>query len=81
MVAMIVTLTPTQGSDEASESVLQPLAEDVRANEPGNKAYQLARCRGDDRSYKVWEVYQARAALDGAFHRITLRPLRRKWGR
>ena len=36
----------------------------VKANEPGNRMYQLTRSRAEPRLYKVFEMYDDQAALE-----------------
>jgi len=57
-----VTLIPGKGPE--FEAVFAAQAERVRANEPGNKLYQLVRSRDDENAYVVMELYDSDAALE-----------------
>jgi quinol monooxygenase YgiN len=49
----------------------------VRANEPGNKLYQLVKSREDDNIYVVMELYDSDADLEAhrqAEHMVANRP-------
>jgi quinol monooxygenase YgiN len=46
------------------EAFFTELARQVRANEPGNVAYQLTKSRSEPGLYRVLEVYKDQDALD-----------------
>jgi quinol monooxygenase YgiN len=64
MIVMIVTLRVKPGSEAEFESIFADLSKAVRANEPGNLAYQLARTKGEIGTYKVVEIYRDQGAFD-----------------
>jgi quinol monooxygenase YgiN len=64
MIAVIATLRIKEGKADAFEAAFGRLAAQVRANESGNLAYQLARSRSDANTYKVLEIYRDEAALE-----------------
>ena len=61
MLAVIAKLNVAEGKEAEFESIMLGLAEEVRANEPGNHLYQL--CKDADGSYIVMELYEDEAAL------------------
>ena len=61
MLALIARLNVAEGKEEAFEAHMLGLAEQVRANEPGNSLYEL--CRDEDGNYLVLELYQDEEAL------------------
>jgi quinol monooxygenase YgiN len=63
MIAVIATLTVQPGKEADFEAVFTDLAAKVRANEPGNKLYQLSRSRETPNVYKVLELYTDQDAL------------------
>jgi quinol monooxygenase YgiN len=64
MIGIIATLKVQDGKGPEFEGVFSGLAEQVRANEPGNRLYQLTKSRADPNTYKVLELYTDQAALD-----------------
>lgn len=62
-IALVVTLTVQDGKGEELEGVFRELAAKVRANEPGNQAYKLAKSRTEPNVYKVLEIYADQDAL------------------
>jgi quinol monooxygenase YgiN len=62
-IAMVVTLTVQDGKGEELENVFRELAAKVRANEPGNQAYKLAKSRTEPNVYKVLEIYNDQDAI------------------
>jgi quinol monooxygenase YgiN len=62
-IALVVTLTVQEGKGPELESVFKELAAQVRAKEPGNHAYQLAKSRTEPNVYKVLEIYEDQDAL------------------
>jgi quinol monooxygenase YgiN len=62
-VGVVATLKVQEGKEADFEAVFRDLARAVRANEPGNKFYQLCRSRKDKTTYVVMEVYESDDAL------------------
>ena len=62
-IGVIATLKIQEGKTEEFEAFFGDLAKQVRANEPGNLAYQLTRSRTEPTTYKVLEVYADQDAL------------------
>ena len=62
MIAVIARLNVAEGKESEFETHMLGLAEQVRANEPGNHLYTL--CKDDDGNYVVLELYEDQAALD-----------------
>ncbi len=63
MIGVIATLKVAEGRNGEFEAVFTDLAKQVRANEPGNLAYQLTKSRTDPQVYKVLELYKDQDAL------------------
>lgn len=63
MIGVIATLQCKDGANAALEAAFTALAAQVRANEPGNIAYQLCKSRSDANTYKVLELYADADAL------------------
>lgn len=61
MLAVIAKLNVAEGKEADFEKHMLGLAEQVRANEPGNDMYTL--CRDEDGNYIVLELYEDEAAL------------------
>ena len=80
MIGIVATLKVHDGKNAEFEGVFKRLMAEVRANEPGNLAYQLCKSRADANTYKVLELYQDQAALEA--HRATnhFRTLGREMG-
>jgi len=62
-VGVIATLKVQDGKEADFEAVFRDLAKAVRANEPGNKLYQVCRSRKDKSTYVVMEIYESDDAL------------------
>ena len=62
-VGIIATLKIQDGKGPEFEAFFGELAKQVRANEPGNLAYQLTKSRTDGQTYKVLELYKDGEAL------------------
>jgi quinol monooxygenase YgiN len=62
-VGVIATLKIQDGKGPEFEAFFTELARQVRANEPGNLAYQLTKSRTEPNTYKVLEVYKDDEAL------------------
>ena len=63
MIGVVATLTVQPGKESEFEAIFTELAATVRANEPGNKFYQLTRSRETPNVYKVLELYVDQEAL------------------
>ena len=63
-IGVIVKLPVQEGKGAEFEAFFTELANQVRANEPGNLAYQLVKSRAEPNVYKVLEIYKDQAALD-----------------
>jgi quinol monooxygenase YgiN len=62
-IGIIATLKVQDGKNAEFEGVFTALAAQVRANEPGNLAYQLTKSRTDPNTYKVLELYTDQDAV------------------
>lgn len=63
-IGVIATLKVQAGKGEEFEKFFGELAGQVRANEPGNKLYQVFKSRKDADTYVVMEIYADQSALD-----------------
>src|SRR5579872_6442776 len=63
-IGVIATLKVQDGKGADFEAVFRDLAGQVRANEPGNKLYQVFKSRKDANTYVVMEIYEDQAALE-----------------
>ena len=63
MIGVIATLKVAEGKNAEFEAIFTDLAKQVRANEPGNLAYQITKSRADGQIYKVLELYADQDAL------------------
>lgn len=63
-IGVIATLKVQEGKGGEFEAVFRDLAAQVRANEPGNKLYQVLKSRKEANTYIVMEIYQDQAALE-----------------
>lgn len=63
MIGVIATLRIKEDQVQAFEAGFTDLAAKVRANEPGNVAYQLCKSRTEPNTYKVLELYTDQDAL------------------
>ena len=68
------------GKADEFEAVFRDLAAQVRANEPGNLAYQLTKSRTEANTYKVLELYADQDALTHHSGTDHYRELGRKMG-
>ena len=76
-IGLIVRLKVNPGKGPEFEAAFARQAAGVRANEKGNKLYQLVRSREDADSYVVMELYDSQADLDAhrtAQHMVDNRP-------
>jgi quinol monooxygenase YgiN len=62
-VGIVATLKVQEGKEADFEAVFRDLSKAVRANEPGNKLYQLCKSRKDATTYVVMEIYESDEAL------------------
>jgi quinol monooxygenase YgiN len=69
MIGMMVELTIAPGNIDAFERAFAVQAAAVRANEPGNRLYELVKSRTLADSYTLIEIYEDEAAL--AAHRAS----------
>ncbi|UFS77523.1 antibiotic biosynthesis monooxygenase [Tardiphaga sp. 37S4] len=69
MIGIRVELTIAPGNTDAFEHALAVRAAAVRANEPGNRLYELLKSRTLADSYTLIEIYEDEAAL--AAHRTS----------
>jgi quinol monooxygenase YgiN len=63
MIGIIATLKVQEAKAAEFEGIFKDLAEQVRANEPGNLCYQLTKSRTEPGTYKVLELYKDQDAL------------------
>jgi quinol monooxygenase YgiN len=63
MIGVVATLKVQDGKQQEFEKIFLDLAQQVRANEPGNLVYQLTKSRNDATVYKVLELYKDQDAL------------------
>jgi len=62
-VGVVAVLTLKEGAGAEFEAFMGELAKQVRANEPGNIAYQLTKSRTEPNVYKVLEIYKDEDAV------------------
>jgi quinol monooxygenase YgiN len=82
MIGMMVELTVAPGSIDAFERASAVQAASVRANEPGNRLYELFKSRTLADSYTLIEIYEDDAALAAhrtSAHMAAKRPLTAKF--
>ena len=63
MIGIIATIKTKDGQGAEFEAVFRELSAKVRANEQGNKLYQLTKSRTEPNTYKVLELYKDQEAL------------------
>ncbi|HET7334654.1 MAG TPA: putative quinol monooxygenase [Rhizomicrobium sp.] len=63
-IGVVATLKVQDGKGDEFEAVFRDLAAQVKANEPGNKLYQVCRSKADANTYVVMELYADQAALE-----------------
>lgn len=76
-IGVIARVTVHPGKGPEFEAAFARQAAGVRANEPGNKLYQLVRSREADNKYVVMELYDSDADLEAhrsAEHMAANRP-------
>jgi quinol monooxygenase YgiN len=69
MIGMMVELSVTPGNNNTFERAFTVQAAAVRANEPGNRLYELFKSSTTADSYTLIEIYEDEAAL--AAHRTS----------
>ncbi|MGD0142699.1 MAG: putative quinol monooxygenase [Rhizomicrobium sp.] len=62
-IGIVATLKVQDGKGADFEAIFGELAKAVRANEPGNKLYQVFKSRKDKNTYVVMEMYESEEAL------------------
>jgi len=62
-IGIVATMKIQEGKNAEFEAFFKELAKQVRANEPGNIAYQLTKSRKDPQEYKVLELYKDQEAV------------------
>jgi quinol monooxygenase YgiN len=80
MIGVIAVLKVQDGKGADFEAVFTELASKVRANESGNKLYQLTKSRTDANTYKVLELYADAEALAAHGQTDYFKDLGRKMG-
>lgn len=63
-IGVVVTLKIAEGKGADCEAAFRELTAQVRANEPGNRVYQLFKSKTDANTYVVMEIYDDQAAVD-----------------
>lgn len=63
-IGVIATLKVLPGKGGDLEAVFKDLAAEVRANEPGNRFYELCKSRTEADTYVVMEMYEDQAAIE-----------------
>ena len=62
-IGVVATIKVQDGKQNDFEAVFRDLMSQVRANEPGNKLYQVCKSRADGATYVVMEIYESEDAL------------------
>lgn len=62
-VGVVATLKVQEGKEADFEAAARDLAKAVRANEPGNRLYQLFRSKKDKNTYVFMEIYESDEAM------------------
>lgn len=76
-IGVIVRLKATPGKGADFEAAFAVQAKGVRANEPGNRLYELVKSRQEEDAYVVMEIYEAQSDLEAhrnAPHMVENRP-------
>ncbi|MBU1376789.1 MAG: antibiotic biosynthesis monooxygenase [Alphaproteobacteria bacterium] len=76
-IGVIARVTVVDGKGPEFEAAFAVQAQGVRANEPGNKLYQLVKSRDEPNVYVVMELYDSDADLEAhraAPHMVANRP-------
>ena len=64
MLGVIATITVKEGSEAEFEATFRKMIAGVKANEPGNRMYDLWKPQDGSRDYRVVEVYDSPEALE-----------------
>lgn len=64
MIGVVAKIVAKEGQEQTLEDAFRVAVAAVKADEPGNKMYQLTKSRTEPRTYKVMEIYTDQAALD-----------------
>ena len=64
MIGVVAKIVAKEGHEQTLEDAFRTAVAQVKANEPGNKMYQLTKSRTEPRTYKVMEIYTDQAALE-----------------
>lgn len=76
MIGVVALVRVKEGKGEEFETVFSDLLKNVRANEPGNIAYTLARKQGSTTEYVIQELYADQAAVTAHTRAIHFREAR-----
>ena len=79
-IGVVATIKIQDGKAEEFEAFFKDLAQQVRANEPGNIAYQLTKSRNEPNTYKVLELYKDEDALKAHGASDHFKAAGPKWG-
>ena len=63
-IGLLATITVREGKSEEFEKAFSDLAEQVRANEPGNHFYALHWSGNDSQVHKVMEQFASQEAIE-----------------
>jgi quinol monooxygenase YgiN len=80
MIGVIAVLKIKDGTASEFEAIFAELSQKVRANEAGNKLYQLTKSRDEPNTYKVLELYADQDALTAHGQTDYFKDLGRKMG-
>ena len=80
MIGIIATIKTKDGQGAEFEAVFRELSAKVRANEKGNKLYQLTKSRTEPNTYRVLELYADQDALTAHGQTEYFKELGRKMG-
>ncbi len=80
MIGIVATIKAQAGKGAEFEAVFAELAAKVRADEPGNKLYQLTKSRTEPDTYKVLELYVDQDAIAAHREAPHFRELGRRMG-
>ena len=64
MIGVVAVIRAKEGREAEFEAAFAEMTAKVKANEPGNKMYQLTKSRSEPRTYKVLEMYDDQTAFD-----------------
>jgi quinol monooxygenase YgiN len=80
VIGIVATIKAQAGKGAEFEAVFAELAAKVRADEPGNKLYQLTKSRTEPDTYKVLELYVDQDAIAAHREAPHFRELGRRMG-